>query len=202
MHASGAVSPGKRNVERPVTHFALSAWACLVIAVLLVACGTSTPALPTVSGGTYTSARFHFTVTYPDGWQAHEIQGSSPSTAIPLTVIITRTGDTQDNGALVSTFTVALMNAHDPTIAQGIATLEAQARAEGSPLLAIALAGKPALQAPSVKQQLPGSQLSATHTDYYLILTDYEYQLSTDAVDGDNAEPALQSMLQSFTLTK
>jgi hypothetical protein len=174
----------------------------LILAVLVAACGTSTPAIPTVAGGVYTSAQFHFSVTYPSGWQAQEVQGSSPSTAIPLTVIITRTGDVQDAGALVSTFTVTVMNAHDPIIAQGIATLEAQAKAPGSSYQTIMLAGRPALRAPPVQQQLPGSQLSADHTDYFLIVKDVEYQLSTDAVGGDNAEPALQSMLHSFTLTQ
>src|SRR5262249_59891934 len=131
-----------------------------------------------------------------------EINGPSATATIPLTVILTRTGAASTAGALISTFTATVLNAHDPTVANAIVALQEQAKLKNSPLRRVTLAGQQALQGQPVQQQFPNSTLSGTHTDYYIFLKDYEYQLSTDAITGDHAESALQSMLESFTLTK
>jgi hypothetical protein len=51
-----------------------------------------------------------------------------------------------------------------------------------------------------VQQDIYGSQQKATHTDYYLLTTSFEYHISTDVLAGDNADDAVKSMLASFTL--
>ena len=62
------------------------------------------------------------------------------------------------------------------------------------------ISGLPAYRATSVQQPIANTQYSDTHTDYYLIHGGYEYQLSTDAVQGDNAAAPLDAMLRSFTI--
>ncbi len=173
---------------------------CDALLCVLAACGTSNPAPPKPAGGVYTSADFHFTVTYPDGWQPNAIRGAALTATIPLTVMITRTGSDQTS-SLLSTFTVTVLYAKDPTIAKTLQGLRAQATGKTPTLRTITLAGQPAWAAQPISQQLPSSQLSATHTDYYLLRGDYEYQLSTDSVAGDAADTALQAMLASFAFT-
>jgi hypothetical protein len=175
-------------------------WLCGALLCVLAACGTSNPAPPKPAGGVYNSADFHFTVTYPDGWQPNEIRGASLTATIPLAVVITRTGSDQTS-SLLSTFTVTVLNAKDPTIAKTLQGLRAQATGKTPTLRTITLAGQLAWAAQPITQQLPSSQLSATHTDYYLLRGNYEYQLSTDSVAGDDADAALQAMLASFVFT-
>jgi hypothetical protein len=40
-----------------------------------------------------------------------------------------------------------------------------------------------------------------THTDYYVVHGDFEYQLTTDAISGERTDSALQGMVASFRLT-
>jgi hypothetical protein len=173
---------------------------CGALVCVLAACGTSNPAPPKPAGGVYSNADFHFTVTYPDGWQPNEIRGAALTATIPLTLVITRTGSDQTS-SLLSTFTVTVLYAKNPTIAQVIQGMRVQAARKPSTLRTISLAGQPAWAALPIQQQLPDSQLSATHTDYYLLHGDYEFQLSTDSVAGDDADAALQAMLASFAFT-
>jgi hypothetical protein len=172
----------------------------LLVTLLVAACGRTTPALPQVQGGTYTSSAYHFSITYPDGWRANELPGATSSAAIPLTVTITRTGDNQAQSAVVSAFTITVLNARNTAVVASYAALAAQAAKNKDTLTHTTIAGQPAVEVQSPPQQVLGSTTQATHTDYYVMREDYEYQLSTDAVDGDGAEPALQAMLQSFTL--
>jgi len=172
------------------------------MALLLAACGRTTPALPHVQGGTYTSTAYHFSVTYPDGWRANELPGASPSSAIPLTVTITRVSGDQAQSAVVSTFTITVLNAKDSAVALSYVEIPTQAKKNGGTLSHTKVAGLPAIEVQLPPQQVLGTSTQATHTDYYLWREDYLYHLSTDVVDGDGAEDALQSMLQSFKLTQ
>lgn len=172
-----------------------------LLALAAAACApTAAPTLPKARGGTYTSAAFHFSITYPEGWRAQPVTGDQPSTIIPLTVAITRVGAVQTQGPRVSTLTITVFNARDPNVQRGIAALQARAHATPPTLAALTLAGKPAFQSSPDTRQEPGIG-GVTHTDYFLVAGDYEYQLATDAVAGDNAEGQLQAMLQSFTLS-
>ena len=167
----------------------------LGLLLALAACQPSPPSVPTAAGGTYTSTQYHFSVRYPTGWQAVESQQSS--SIVPLTLIITRIHASTGEGGAVSTFTVTVFDAHDTNIAQSIKGL-----ASDKTLTRITLAGLPAYQGAPIQQPALGTQLNDTHTDYYLPTSAYEYQLSTDALAGDGADAALQSMLSSFTLLK
>jgi hypothetical protein len=168
----------------------------LVVLLALSACGTvaSTPKhdLP---GGVYTNAPYHFRIAYPQGWQVNVSPARESSAISPVTVLITRSGELQANGSLVSTFTIIVLS----TGAAPVATAVARLRKDPS-VHALTLSGMPAYQAAPVQQPIPNTQFSDTHTDYFLIHGGYEYQLSTDAVQGDNASAALEAMLQSFTI--
>lgn len=185
------------------------ALAGLLLTLLLAACGASTPALPSSPGGTYTNAEFHFSITYPSGWVANEVRAplglpqATPSAAlaIPLTVVITQTGTEQIDSALLSSFTVTVLNADNAAIASSITAQKAQASGATPTLTTVTLAGQSAWQAQSVTQQLPDSNQSATHTDYFLLHGAYEFQLSTDAIAGGGADAALAAMLKSFSFT-
>jgi hypothetical protein len=116
-------------------------------------------------------------------------------------VVITQTSTDQIDSALISSFTVTVLNAGDPAIASAIASQKAQASGANPVLKTIALAGQSAWQAQPMTKQLQDSDQSATHTDYYLLHGAYEYQLSTDAITGGGADAALAAMLKSFTFT-
>jgi hypothetical protein len=94
-----------------------------------------------------------------------------------------------------------VLNATNSTVTLSYVEIPTQARKNGGTLSHTKVAGLPAIEVQLPRQQVLGSSTQATHTDYYLWHEDYLYHLSTDAVDGDGAESALQSMLQSFTLT-
>ncbi len=161
----------------------------------LAACGSSSPPVPKAAGGTYTNKQYHFSVTYPAGWQA--TVGQQSSAIVPLTLVITRIHSDTAEGAAVSTFTVTVFDAHNSTIVTSVKGL-----AGDKTLTPVTLAGLPAYRGTPIQQPAQGTQVNDTHTDYYLPAPDYEYQLSTDAIPGDNADAALQSMLSSFTLLK
>lgn len=161
----------------------------------MAACAPTAPALPTAQGGTYTSKQFHFSVRYPEGWQA--TIGQQSSTIVPLTLVITRAHSSAAEGGAVSTFTVTVFDAHDSDVAQSVAAL-----ATDKTLTHMTIAGLPAYQSAAIQQPAQGTQADDTHRDYYLPAGNYEYQLSTDAISGDNADAALQSMLSSFTIVK
>ncbi len=166
----------------------------LALVLSLSACRASPTAPRKLPGGTYTNARFHFTVDYPAGWQVN-VQPQSSAFA-PLSLSITRSGELKSNGSLVSTFGVTIFNATDPTLAATIAKMKTD-----KTMHATTIAGLPGYQAAPMAQQLPGGQSTVTHTEYYVVHDTYEYQLSTDAVQGDNADDALAGMLKSFSIT-
>src|SRR5260370_154679 len=145
-------------------------------------------------GGSYTNAHFHFTITYPTGWQVN-VQPQSSAFA-PLSLSITRSGELKSNGSLVSPFGVTIFNAADPTLAAYIAKMKTD-----KTLHATTIAGLPGYQAAPLARQLPGSHSTVTHTEYYVVHGTYEFQLSTDEVQGDNADVALAGMLKSFSIT-
>lgn len=166
----------------------------LLLALGLAACRGATPTVRNLPAGTYTNAQYHFTVRYPNGWQTNVSPQSSPLE--PLTLTITRSSAVETNGSLVSAFTVTVFDASNSAIATPIAALPANPT-----LSATTLGGLPAYQDKPISQQLPNTHFTATHTDYYLVTGGYEYQISTDAVQSDNADAALASMLKSFTIT-
>lgn len=168
-----------------------------VVALLsLTACrSTAQPSLP---AGSYHNQQYHFTVAYPTGWLANVAPTSAQANA--LTVAITRTSALQASASLVSTFTITAFNLHDPAVAASAQFLQQQIAQPDSPLHTVQLAGMQGYADKPVLQQIPNSTLSDTHTNYYLLLPDFEYHLSTDAVTGDGADKALQHMLSSFTI--
>ncbi len=168
----------------------LLAGGALLVCLLLQACGPNNPAPPSVPGGVYTSSTYHFKVTYPAGWQAN---ATLANTSAPLILTITQSNVRSEQGALISIFTLEVLSLRDPTVRQG-----AEALAKNRSLTHITLAGKPAYRDAPVTQQSPGAQTSITHTDYYLLYGSYEYQMSTDALKGDEAK--LLSIVNSFTL--
>jgi len=58
--------------------------ACLALSLTLAACGTQAP--PNLPGGTYSSAQYHFKVTYPNGWKTNV--STQASATVPLILII------------------------------------------------------------------------------------------------------------------
>lgn len=167
----------------------------LVILVGLSGCRLrSSIVKPTpLPGGVYANAQYHFSVRYPSGWNPNVT--TTGSTVAPVQVAITRSSDLSGHGSVVSTFTVALFDAKNATIAKTIAGLPKQ-----TGLHTVTLAGAQAYATTPATQTAPGA-LSVTHTEYYLVAGGYEYQLSTDAVQGDGADDALNQMLQSFQIT-
>lgn len=167
----------------------------LVVLVGLSGCRLrSTIAKPTaLPGGVYTNAQYHFSVRYPSGWNPNVT--STGSTLAPMQVAITRSSDLSGHGSVVSTFTVALFDAKNATVAKSITALPKQ-----TGIHTVTLAGVQAYATTPSTQAAPGS-VSVTHTEYYLVSSGYEYQISTDAVQGDGADDALNQMLQSFQIT-
>jgi hypothetical protein len=183
----------------------------LFMGLALAACGQKAAAPPQPPGGICKNDTLHFSLTYPKGWLANvapQSLSATPAanltcdalTTLPASIFITRTGSTQPAGSLVSTFTISVLDAHNPDIAKSITRLQQQAAAPNAPLHVTKIAGLPAYQSNPVQQQLPNSGASDTHVDYYIITPKYEYALSTDSVQGDAADEALQAMLSSFTV--
>ena len=188
------------RVVRAVGRRGYGRWAVLTLALLLAlavsGCRLKTAAVkPTaLPGGLYTNAQYHFAVRYPTGWNPNV--AATGSAVAPLQVTITRSSDLSGNGSVVSTFTIDVFDATNATIPKTITNLPKQAGVQR-----ITLAGVPAYQSPSASQQIPGSSVTVTHTEYDIITGGYEYQLSTDAVQGDGADAALSGMLSSFQIT-
>ncbi len=192
----------------------------LALTAVVAACGQAQHNTPTLPGGTYTSATYHFSVTYPQGWSisaslcgAGEAGGNScdslgtatvasgQTVAIPLQLTITQTSQRSTTAASVSTFAVTVLNLSDANMAQAAAGLATDAS-----LHKTTISGLSGYVSTPEQQSLPGpngtpSAQTDTHTDYYLVHGGYEYQISIDALSGDGAEPALTAMLQSFTIT-
>jgi hypothetical protein len=197
----------------------------VVVAVALCAvmgaCGqASHGGLPRLPGGTYASAAYHFRVTYPQGWSLSvsscagggapcDTLGAATATAsqtaaIPLQLTIALTSHGPTSSPTVSTLTITVLNISDPYIAAAAAKLP-----NNHSLHQVAISGLTAYAAAPLQQQLPGpggtpgpATPTDTHTDYYLVHSGYEYQISMDALSSDDgAGQALQTMLQSFTIT-
>lgn len=173
---------------------ALAGITCLLVA----ACGSPTAPQLNLPGGTYTSTAYNFHVTYPRNWKANPFT-STPAASdaivpIPFSLVITRTGGARTSASLVSTFSVTVMNLKNTNIAKSAAGL-----AKNNALQATTVGGKPGYMSQPLVQEVPNSQISVTHIDYFVILNGYEYQISTDAVKGDNADADIESMLSSFS---
>lgn len=172
---------------------ALVALACLAIA----ACGS--PSAPTLNlpGGTYSSATFDFHITYPRNWLATPSEATpssdGSSDAIPFSLTITRAGDARSAAALVSTCAIIVMNMKNSDIATSAKELTTN-----TTLTATTIGGATGYVSAPLIQDIPNSQISVTHTDYYVIHGGYEYQISTDSVKGDNADADLRAMVASF----
>ena len=180
----------------------LPALACVVIVAgfLLVACRTSVAA-PNPPAGVYKSAQLHFSVSYPTGWQAAPTPADQSSPAVPLTLVITRAGDTAASGS-VSSFMVTVFDLRVGAVATPAAQLKQKALAPNSPLRPVTLARQTAYQDAPAQRPLPGgANLTISHTDYYLFTASYEYQISVESVSGEHADADLARILQSFTLT-
>jgi hypothetical protein len=172
---------------------ALATLACLAVA----ACGTASAPTLNLPGGTFTSATYGFHITYPRNWLANPSEATAPSDGstdpIPFTLTITRTGDAHSAAALVSTCAITVMNLKNSDIAKS-----AKGLATNSTLQAMTIGGAAGYVSAPLVQDIPNSEISVTHTDYYVVHGGYEYQISTDSVKGDNADGDLRSMVQSF----
>jgi len=166
----------------------------MALMISFAGCGASAATLPPVPGGTYTSQQYQFKVTYPQGWSAN-VQ-AQPSQPIPLVLVITRTMSNASAGPAVSTFTVMVFSL------RGTNAQAAPAVSGNHDLRQITLGKLRAYTSAPVNEPIQGTNVAVTHTDYFVVSSDYEYQISTDDVHGENATSALTSMLHSFTLMK
>lgn len=160
-----------------------------LLCLALQACGGS-PSAPNPPGGVYSSVAYGFKVSYPTGWKVNAL--TAPTSA-PLILIITKSAVSSAPGAQVSTFTLDVLSLKDKSIAANAALLP-----KNKSLTHITLAGLPAYRDTPSVEQTPNSSVVVTHTDYYLLHGDFEYQISTDAVSGDTT--ALQGIVNSFSI--
>lgn len=156
----------------------------------LSACGNTAPNLPS---GVYTNQQYHFSVTYPAGWQVNT--SAQPGATAPLIVIITRSGTRQIPGSQISSLTIDVLDMSNASVSQ-----MAAAFSKNRALSKITFGGQPGFRDTPTTQSGAGSDASAslTHSDYYVAHGAYLYQVSTDALAGDG--PALNTMAQSFTI--
>jgi hypothetical protein len=171
---------------------ALAGIACLALA----ACGS--PSLAPLPSGSYSNSAYGFHLTYPKDWKPNPYDstpssGDAASSAIPFTLVITRTGGSHSSAALISTFTVTVMNLKNSDIAKSAAGL-----ASDKTLHAVTIGGVQGYASTPLEQDIPNTQISVTHIDYYVVHGNYEYQLSTDSVKGDDADSDLQNIFKSF----
>lgn len=154
------------------------------------------------------------TWTTPTGG-ATPVPSPTPSqlTAVPFQVIITRSGDRAATRPVVSALTITVWDLRDPSAAK-----LAAGWAHETSLHSMTIGGQPGFaSAPAQEPVVPSagsggpaatgtasggsSAVTDSHTDYYMVHGGYGYQLSTDAISGDDATAALQGMVQSFTFT-
>lgn len=169
----------------------------LVGAAYLAIAGCGSPPMPQLPGGTFSNATFGFRVNYPQKWQANASPATpgadTATTAIPFSVVITRTGASHSAAALISTCTITVMNLKNSDIARSAASLPSN-----KALQQVTIGGVRGYKSSPLVQNIPNTQISVTHVDYYVLHGNYEYQLSTDSVKGDDAEADLQSIIASF----
>jgi hypothetical protein len=176
------------------------------LALALAACGASGAPAPQFSGGTYQSpSQYHFKLAYPSGWKVNPITDPTSATTtnpvFPLTVTITRSSTSQAISSIVSNFTVALLDLRNPQLVNKDLLKAATTRSANPAYHAVKIAGLTAYATAPVQQTLPNGGQVITHEDYYLLVNNIEYHISTDSVSGDQADADLASMLASFALT-
>ena len=181
---AGTEANAPEKWRRPLAALVALACVALVALVALSGCGGST-SLP---GGVYTSQQYHFSVTYPKGWQANT--SSQPNATAPLIVIITRSGARQQPGSLISSLTINVLNMRDSGVAQTATALRAN-----KALTKVTIGGQPGYR-DALVQETSGSVID-THSDYYVVHSGYLYEISSDALKGDGH--TLDTMAQSFT---
>jgi hypothetical protein len=196
---------GSRRRRTLLTYLHLPLLTAL-LPMLLIAFGACAPAPPQKPGGTYTSSsEFHFSVSYPAGWEASAMAAtagaaSQSSAPTPLTVVISRSSSAQETSPLVSNLTIAILDLRNPKAINPALLNVVTTRATNSAYHTVQLAGHTAYATQPQQQMVYGTQQVGTHTDYYLDTTSFEYHLSTDVLSGDSADSAIASMLASFTL--
>lgn len=180
--------PGLRSLA-----VALATLVCLALA----ACGSASAPQLNLPGGTYSNTTFDFHITYPRNWLANPSEatptGDGAVLPIPFTLVITRTGDAHSAASLISTCTVTVMNLKNGDIARS-----ANGLASNTQLKVATVGGIAGYVSAPLAQDIPNSQISVTHTDYFVVHSGYEYQISTDSVQGDNADGDLRSIVESF----
>ena len=182
---------GVRGVARCVL---VLGFVCAAV-MSLAACGAQTPAPPAApAGGTYSSSTYHFSLRYPEGWSASDVPQSS--TANPLTVLVTRANPEHTAGSSLSTLTIVVLDLHDASNAA-----QAKKLPKDTTKHPITVGGQPAYADTALTQTVPGSQVTSTHIDYYVVRGTTEFVISSDLVATDKAESDVQSMLNSFTFT-
>lgn len=155
---------------------------------LIAACGGSS--LP---AGVYTNQQYHFSLSYPSGWQVNVKQQSDAPA--PLIVIITRSGARSTTGSIISSLTIDVLKLSDaggPQVATQLA--------KDTTLTPVTLSGITAYQDKPTQQHGAGNEsaFTVTHTDYFIVHGAYEYQMSLDALAGD--ESAVDAMARSFSI--
>jgi hypothetical protein len=187
---------------------ALSTCALSLVAaalLLLAGCGASGAPAPQFNGGTYQSPpQYHFKVSYPNGWATNLVTDSTSTTAnsvFPLTVEITRSSTSQATSSIVSNLTVAVLDLRNAQLVDKGLLKTVTTRSANPAYHAVKIAGFTAYATSPLQQALPNGGQTITHVDYYLLVNNIEYHISTDAVSGDKADDDLASMLASFTLT-
>lgn len=197
------VQEGRSGFRLP---YPLLALAALLPVLLLAACGASTPAQAPLPGASYTNAEFQFSLTYPTGWKLNALPtptepAGTSGIPIPLTVVVSRAGSTQQSSPVVSNLTIAILDLRNPKTINPALLKVVTTRATNSAYHAVQLSGHTAYATQPQQQTILGTQQADTHTDYYLDTSSFEYHLSTDVLSGDSTDSAVASMLASFTLT-
>jgi hypothetical protein len=182
--------------------------AVIVAALFLLAgCGASTAAPPQFSGGSYVSpTQYHFKISFPNGWQSYVIvdptvTAGAANTVFPLTVAITRSSASQAPSSIVSNLTIAVLDLRNPQLVDKDLLKAVTTRSANPAYHPVKIAGLTAYATAPLQQTFPNGGQVITHVDYYLLVNNIEYHISTDAVSGDQADADLASMLASFTIT-
>jgi hypothetical protein len=116
-------------------------------------------------------------------------------------VEITRSSTSQAISSIVSNLTIAVLDLRDPQLVDKDLLKAVTTRSANPAYHAVKLAGLTAYATAPLQQTFPNGGQTITHVDYYLLVNNIEYHISTDAVSGDKADDDLASMLASFTLT-